>query len=321
MKNIFANGKLRKYKYIDLRYYIRESIYLINKKMTIIKYDNLKIDEINYSKPEKMGTSYFSPFSIGKTLEPIHIQTPKVKCITNINDVKDKKNPYLEIEIPTNNFDIYDMFLSLDDSNIKKTLYHSSEWFNKEIPLEAIDEMYQRITKPFKKGGNPKLKLRLPVIKNKIECAVYNQQRVFVDIDDIKEGSEIIAILHLRGLRFLKQHFYCDYYISQIKLFQDTIDSKFSIIKDYSLIDDEKQEDIFDEEIINAFKETIDIEKIEKEKLEKIEKLEKEKLEKGKLENEKLEKEKIEKLEKADKIAKLQAEIEIKHKEIENLNN
>lgn len=279
----------------------RKYLLISKKNMTILKYDQLKLDDINYSKPEKIGTSYFGSFSFGETLQPLYIQTPKVKCNVNISDLKDKKNPYLEIEIPKNNFDLYDLFLSIDDQNIKNTLHKSGQWFQKEIPLEAIDDMYKRITKPFKKGENPTMKFRLPVIKNEIQTTVYNQQRVFVNIEDIKEDSEIILILHLRGLKFLKQHFYCDCYISQIKLFQDTLDSKYSIMKDYSLIDEDDgidTNDIFDEEIINAFENKKD-----------------EYLEKEKIEREKLEKEKIE------RIQKLQKEIEMKNKEMEELQN
>jgi hypothetical protein len=281
---------------------INRKYLLISKKMTILKYDQVNLDDINYSKPEKMGTSYFGSFSFGETLQPLYIQTPKVKCNVNVSDLKDKKNPYLEIEIPKNNFDLYDLFLSIDDQNIKNTLHKSEEWFQKEIPLEAIDDMYKRITKPFKKGENPTMKFRLPVIKNEIQTTVYNQQRVFVNINDIKEDSEVILILHLRGLKFLKQHFYCDCYISQIKLFQDTLESKFSIMKDYSLIDEDgiDTNDIFDEEITNAFKN----------KKDKDKDLEKERLEKERIEKEKLE-----------RIRKLQKEIELKNKEVEELQN
>ena len=116
---------------------------------------------------------------------------------------------------------IYGVVPSLDDKNIKETVKSSNDWFNKELPLEAIDEMYKRSTKPFKKNTCPKLKIRLPLVRNEIKCPVYNQKRVFVDINDIKENSEMILILHIRGLKFLKSYYYCDCYVSQIKLFQE----------------------------------------------------------------------------------------------------
>ena len=268
--------------------------------MSIYKYDEVEMDEINYSKPEKVGASYFSSISYGENLKPLYIQTPKVKCKSTIKELKGKKNPFLEVEIPSGKYDIYDFFLSLDDKNIKKTVQNSTEWFKKELPIEAIDDMYKRTTKPFKKNSNPTLKLKLPVIKNEIQCSAYNQQKVFVGLDEVKEDSEIILILHIRGLKILKQYFYCDCYISQIKVFQETNESKYNIIRDYSMIDDDEEDefdDIFDEEIIHSIKE---------------EEKKKEEEEKKKEEEEK---------KKEEQIKKIQEETEKKTKEMENLIN
>ena len=224
--------------------------------MSIHRYDEVDLDLINYSKPEKIGSSYFGSMSYGSNLRPIYIQTPKLKCRTNIDDIKNKKNPYLELEVQQGNYDIYDLFLNLDDKNIKTTVSHTNEWFKKDLSLEVIDDMYKRTTKPFKKDVNPVLKFKLPVVKNQIQCGVYNQQKVFVDLDQIKDGVDMILILHVRGLKVLKQYFYCDCYVSQIKVFQDSEHSKYSIIPEYSMIDnddDDMMDDIFDQEILDSF--------------------------------------------------------------------
>ena len=164
--------------------------------MSIHRYDEVDLDLINYSKPEKIGSSYFGSMSYGSNLRPIYIQTPKLKCRTNIDDIKNKKNPYLELEVQQGNYDIYDLFLNLDDKNIKTTVSHTNEWFKKDLSLEVIDDMYKRTTKPFKKDVNPVLKFKLPVVKNQIQCGVYNQQKVFVDLDQIKDGVEQAHSIH-----------------------------------------------------------------------------------------------------------------------------
>lgn len=286
---------------------------------SIIRCDDVDVNKINYLKPEKNGQSYFAPINYGDTLSPLYIQTPKLICKTNISDVKEKKIPYLDLEIPTGKLNIYDFLLSLDDQNIKTTVKKSNEWFGKEIPLEAIDDMYKRTTKPFKKNTSPTLRLRLPVIKNQIQCGVYNQKRVFIGLDEIKEGSEMVLIIHIRGLKILKTTYYCDCYISQIKVFQD-IESKYNVIPEYSIIDEENEEDedimdIFKEEIEEAKKEKAEREKAQKEQAEK-EKAEKEKAEKEQAEKELAEKEQAEKL---DKIKKIEEEIQKKKIEMEEL--
>ena len=287
----------------------------------VIRCDDVDISKINYIKPEKNGQSYFAPINYGDTLSPLYIQTPKLICKTDISDIKDKKIPYLDLEIPTGKLNIYDFLLSLDDQNIKTTVKKSNEWFGKEIPLEAIDDMYKRTTKPFKKNTSPTLRLRLPVIKNKIHCGVYNQKRVFIGLDEIKKDSEMVLIIHIRGLKILKTTYYCDCYISQIKVFQD-IESKYNIIPEYSIIEEDNEEDedimdLFKEEIEQAEKEQAEKEQGEKEKAEK-ERVEKEKAEKERVEKEKAEKEQSEKI-KAEKIKEIEEEIKRKKDEMDEL--
>ena len=289
--------------------------------MSVLRYEDVDVNEINFSKPEKVGTSYFGSISYGTELKPLYVQTPRLKSLINVCDIQEKKNPHLEVEIPNGHFDIYDFFLNLDDSCIKNTFKKSQEWFGKGLPLEAIDDMFKRTTKPFKKNENPVMKFKLPIVKNKIQCGVYNQQRVFLDINDIKCDSEVILVLHLRGLKILKQNFYFDCYVSQIKVFQDK-DTKYNIIPEYAVIEEKDDyDDIFDQEILKANGKIKDEEQErEQEEQERKEKLEQERLEK--LEQERLEKEAIEEAEKEYKEQerqKIQEEIQRKQKEMEEL--
>ena len=298
---------------------------------SIRKYEDIDVKDMIYNSPVKIGSSYYASIGYGENSEPLYIQTPKIKSLNDLEHIKGKSNPYLEVEIPNGKYDIYDFFLNMDDQNMKTTFKNSKSWFKKELPLEAIDDMYKRTVQPVKKHQNPKLKFRLPVIKNKVVCNVYNQQRVYVDLEDIKEDSDIILILHIRGLKILKQYFYCDCYISQIKVFQPE-NVKFNIMNNYSILDDKDDDDIYNdifaEEIISSSDEYIKNEeqlKLEQEeqlKLEQEEQLKLEQEEQLKLEQEeqlKLKQEEQLKLkqEKETKIKQIQADIEQKQKELD----
>ena len=280
---------------------------------SINKYEDVVMTDISYMNPEKIGPSYYSPIGYGDTNDPLYIQTPKIKCLHSISDVKEKTNPFLEVEIPNGKYDIFEFFMNMDDHNIKTTYKNRLEWFSKDLPLEAVDDMYKRTVQPFKKNSNPKLKFRLPVIKGKIMCNLYNQQKVFVDLDEIKEDSEVILILHIRGLKILKQYFYCDCYVSQIKLFQPE-NIKYSILPEYCMVDDDEKDiydDIFDEEIYKAsddYKKKMDEKKKEEEQ-------------KRKEEEERIEEEKRREEEKIKKIDQIRREIEQKKKELELLDS
>ena len=251
---------------------------------SVKNYDTIDVEKFNFTKPEKFNNSYFGAMSYGDNNEPIYIQTPKLRCNVSIKDIAENKQPYLEVIIPKNKMEFYDLLTKIDDKHIKKTFTSSEEWFGKELPLEAIDDMYKPITKSFKKDSEPKVKFKLPIIKNKIHCTVYNQQKNSIDISEIKENDEVILILHLKGLKVLKQFYLCDCYISQIKLFQDK-DLKYNIIDEYSIIDDgidnEDDLEIFDEELI------YEINKEKEEKNQRIEELKKQLEEEEKNINEK----------------------------------
>ena len=46
--------------------------------MSIRRYDDVDLEELNYSKPEKLGSSYFGSLSYGEHLKPLYIQTSKI---------------------------------------------------------------------------------------------------------------------------------------------------------------------------------------------------------------------------------------------------
>jgi len=225
--------------------------------MSIQIYDKIDLKKINFMKPEKQGLIYYAPINYNN--QPFYIQTPRLICKTNGVELLDnKKKTNIDFETLNNDYSFYDLLLNLDERNIKETFKNNKNWFKKDIPLEIIDDMYKRISKPVKKDKKPIFTFKVPMIKDKIQCQLYNQKKTFIDIDKLTEGCEIICILHIKGLKFLKQNYYCDCYISQMKVFLEK-DIKYSILDNYSFNDEDedKQELIeldkdlrLDEEII-----------------------------------------------------------------------
>ena len=71
-----------------------------------------------------------------------------------------------------------------------------------------------------------------------------------------ENSTDVILILHIRGLKFLKSNYYCDCYISQIKAFVSK-ENKFSIFNECLINDEEdnyEDESIIDEEYIQELK-------------------------------------------------------------------
>ena len=242
----------------------------------VTRYDKLQLENIQYEKPENQNNIYFGPMYYD--LNPLLVQSSRLK-VKEIKD--DTKQKYLVLETDSNDFRFYDKLVKLDDHNLDQTYQKSEEWFNKELPMDILENMYKRITIPFKKDDIPSIEFKLPFHKQTLQTKIYNSNNELVEIDNLKSGSTVIIMLHIRGLKFLKQNYYCDIFLSQIKLVKEvvkTIKPAMCLIEDDEIKVEESKYDyeIVDEEVVQKNKEISELEtkiseyrkKIENDKLE-----------------------------------------------------
>ena len=110
-----------------------------------------------------------------------------------------------------------DFLLEMDENCVQSTFNNSGEWFKKDIPYEAIDNMYkERIIESDDDETIFQTRFKLPVVNEKVQCNIYNKDKELIDIKDLN-GKNIIMILHFKGLKILKDNFCLDCYINQIK--------------------------------------------------------------------------------------------------------
>ena len=179
--------------------------------ITITDYRNIDINQIELKKPEKIKGSYYS-FAQYKGNE-IYIKTPMLTNLTNI--VKLDTRCYIELDLDISNEEnneFYEFLSNFDDNNILKIHKESNSWFNKEFPLDIVEEFY---TSPLKHKNNPKLKLKVPVTKNKIDCSIYDKNNV--SITNLNENNKVICLLKFCGLKFLSQQVISEWIPIQIK--------------------------------------------------------------------------------------------------------
>jgi hypothetical protein len=220
----------------------------------VTRYDKLDLDEILYDKPENTGSVYFGPISYKSS--PLFLQSSRL-LVKEIK--KDEKYTYLVVATAKDDFSFYDTLVKLDDNNLEQTYQQSEKWFNKELPMDILEGMYKRITEPFKKDDIPSIEFRLPYLQEELQTKIYDQSNELIGLDRLIPGSTIILMNHVRGLKFLKQNYYCDLHLSQIKLIQQPISEPISDpITASCLIEDDgstevkvQHEDKYDYEILD----------------------------------------------------------------------
>uniref|UniRef100_A0A6C0C800 Uncharacterized protein n=1 Tax=viral metagenome TaxID=1070528 RepID=A0A6C0C800_9ZZZZ len=255
--------------------------------MTTISYKDIDIDDLEFNTPERLGNSYMCNLYHNDNL--IYVQSP-ILNITKINKSIDDNEEDNYIEVESDNKEFIDFLLEMDENCVKCTFNNSENWFKKDIPYEAIDNMYKE-RDVYEEESKYSTKFRIPVLNNKVQCNIYNNDKEIIDIDDLnnENNKNIIMILHFKGLKILKESFYLDCYINQIKVVNV---NKYNILNEYSIIESEINSDIDESIVSDEILEVLEQEKIEKERLDN---LEKERLKR-------LEKEKLEKLEQINKL-------------------
>lgn len=215
--------------------------------MSIYPYQEIKHEHIMYSPPVKQGQVYYSQISYKEN--PLVIKTPLCICKNGGEDILKKSTHMIDTEGVTDKYGLYDFIVKLDDRNIKETCAQSKHWFQKEIPLELIDDMYKRTSKSLKNKQTPTIQWKLPFQSSSPLCKIFNQHKEDISLSDIHKDTNVELIIHIKGLKFLKQHYYCDCYVSQLKAHVNT--QIPSWIPDTCVFSDE-EDDVIDGEILET---------------------------------------------------------------------
>ena len=152
---------------------------------------NYSMDKIQFSKPKKHGEHLVSKVKYSSESseypESLVLQLPKMKIVT-----VGSKN--IELEFLGNkskyNKEVYDFLSELDDFVINFVGSKSKEWFDKQIPMESIKQMYNKFIKaPKTSDDNCTITITLPKVPL---------------IPEFKEGDIIECISQMKYVVFSK---------------------------------------------------------------------------------------------------------------------
>lgn len=203
----------------------------------VTRYNKVDFSKLSYSPPENQQNVYYG--SIQHNELPLYLQTSRLRFM----DIKEEnKQKFMLFQVDPDDFSFYDMLLKLDDNNLSATYQSSKEWFKKELPMDILETMYRRISQPFKKNEVPTVLFKVPIYKQAVQCSLYDESNNPITLDSLDKGTTVLAIIHIKGLKFLKKEYYCDMYLSQIK-----VTKPLPVRVTECLIEDE------DEEVVNEF--------------------------------------------------------------------
>ena len=226
--------------------------------VNILDYKTFDNNRLVYTDPTKVkGGSYIANIKYkndDNELQDIIIQTPRLLCESGI--IKTDTRSYLELNFDKEHWLFYEFITDLDDHNIVIVEKNSESWFKQKFPLDIVEEFYKSPVKVGRGKNPPKIKIRLPLSRGKVECGIYDNKRQSIHYSEINKSSKMICVLKLAGLRFLKQQVICEWAPVQISAcdLESNIQSNYLI--DESLLSDaEEEEEPVIESVIELVKE------------------------------------------------------------------
>ena len=223
--------------------------------INILDYKTFDNNRLVYTDPTKVkGGSYIANVKYrndDNELQDIVIQTPRLFCDSGI--IKTDTRSYLELNFDKEHWLFYEFITDLDDHNIVIVEKNSESWFKQKFPLDVVEEFYKSPVKVGRGKNPPKIKIKLPLSRGKVECGIYDNKRQNIHYSEIIKSSKMICVLKLLGLRFLKQQVICEWVPIQISAcdLQASIQSNYLI--DESLLSD--NEEVEDTEEVESVKE------------------------------------------------------------------
>ena len=172
--------------------------------MSALSFKKVNVDDIELSSPDRLDDHYICNLKYNDDL--LYVQTPSLS-------IEEVTQEYILLNIDEEFTKFID---DMDNSCIKYTYENATEWFKKEIPHDALTNMYENID-----TDDGTIRIDFPFIKDKLQCKIYNSDRECVDLDSLKVGNKIILLLYFKGLKVYTSNFHLDFHINQIKLVEN----------------------------------------------------------------------------------------------------
>ena len=234
--------------------------------MNLLDTNTLDFNSLDFISPEKIKGSFIS--LVKYKGEDIYVKTPLFKYSEDI--IKTESKTFLNLEFDETNISFYEFLCNLDEFAVKKIHENSLEWFNKEFPLDVIEDFFVSI---LKHKQMPKIKIHISSGSKNLEYTLTDRNDN--KIDSLKNNEKVSVILKFTGLKFLKQKVISEWNVVKIisdfesyeNLITDNIDLE---IENYLNSSDNEDDDSLSEDD-NKSEDNYDLNENENEKQNKNE--------------------------------------------------
>jgi hypothetical protein len=187
---------------------------------------SFNFDQLVLSTPTSiLGGNYFIKFSI--LGNPLYIQSPK--CYTKSGIAKAGKKLYCDLMMSNDNENFIQWLENLENYSQECIFKNRVKWFETELEKHDIENSFASPVKTYKSGKYYITRTNVPTSLGKCSLKIYDENENSVNIDQIKDTTNIITILEIQGIKCSARSFQIEIELKQMmvvkpsKLFEKCI--------------------------------------------------------------------------------------------------
>jgi hypothetical protein len=177
---------------------------------------------------------------------PLYLQPPI--CSIKQGIIKGGKKMYCDLLFTNENGDFIRWIENLENYSQNYIYKNRESWFNSDLELHDIENSFISALKVYRSGKFYILRTIIPTHLGKSTLKLFDEKEINVDIDEIKDSTNVITILEFQGIRCSSRNFQIDIEIKQMMIIKPVKLFEKCIIKPkHQHVQDEVEDEIEDE--------------------------------------------------------------------------
>jgi hypothetical protein len=163
------------------------------------------------------GGAYFTKIEYNS--KPLYIQTFKSQTRQGI--VKTGKKYYCDLMFDKNAATLISWFENLEERCQKLIFDRRDTWFQNNLEESDIETAFNSTIRVYKSGKYYLVRTNVKSHNSTPFVKIYNENEIPLTPDDIKEGTNVISILEIQGIKFTARNFQIEIDLKQVMVLND----------------------------------------------------------------------------------------------------
>ena len=195
----------------------------------VVPTDSFNYDHLSLGQPFPLqGGAYFTRLLNNNS--NLYIRTKP--CTLKQGIVQTEHKTYMDLVLTPEDTKYIEWFEKLE-TELQKLIYAKRKlWFDNDLELDDIENVFSNIVRPYKSGKLHLLRCNLGKPTNIYNnVRIYNEHEEVISYKDIKDDSRIITILEVSGVKFSSRSFNVEIAAKQIMLLENNTPFQKCLIK------------------------------------------------------------------------------------------